>query len=52
MDIEEAKNIAAEAKRKRELDAGYSPSPLELQAIDLVLIEQARERLKAQRSMP
>ena len=46
MTIEETKAQAFNAAQERLLNPDYRATPEELKAIDLVLIEQAKQRLK------
>jgi hypothetical protein len=52
MTLEEARKYAAEAKARREANPGYVPSFIELRAIDVVLIDQARKRLELEPDEP
>lgn len=46
MTLEEAKLLAFNAAQERLLNPDYRATPEELKAIDLVLIEQTKQRLK------
>ena len=46
MTLEEAKVLAFNAAQERLLNPDYRATPEELKAIDLVLIEQTKQRLK------
>ena len=46
MTLEEAKALAFNAAQERLLNPDYRATPDELKAIDLVLVEQTKQRLK------
>ena len=48
MDTKTAERLAAEALAKRKAWPGYFPTPEELQAVDALLVAQARQRLEQQ----
>ena len=48
MTLEEAKQIAFNAAQEKLLNLDYRPTKAELQAVDMILIEQARVRLAGQ----
>ena len=48
MDAQTAERLAAEALAKRKAWPGYFPTAAELQAVDVLLIAQARRRLEQQ----